>query len=169
MAYRLQSEVTVIPHPREPTVIRVSYRRAADRTTGDRWIGVLQHDGVAFIWCGHEHHNRDVSTQTNGEAAQVCARMILEGARRPQLAESRAEQLRNAWRSLARGGGFQHPASVIEGARSACAENAAAYLALVEETRQHPALNDTETTPTPAPAVPAEIGELPAWMTGETY
>src|SRR5881394_112123 len=123
-------------------MIRVSYRRAADRTAGDRWIGVLQHYGVAFVWCGHEHRNRDVSTQTNGEAAQVCARMILEGARRPALAESRAEQMRNAWRSLAGGAGFQYPTSVIEGARVACAENADAYLALVDQVRQHPDLND---------------------------
>jgi hypothetical protein len=145
-------------------MIRVSYRRAEDRSQGDRWIGVLQDHGVAFIWCGHQHRNRDVSTRTNGEAAQVCARMILEGARKPQLAESRAEQMRGAWRSLTSGAGFQHPASVIEGARTACARNADAYLALVAEAREHPDLNDTEPTPVPAPAAPAEIGEIPDWM-----
>jgi len=145
-------------------VIRVSYRRADDRTQGDRWIGVLQSGGVAFVWCGHEHRNRDVSTQTNGEAAQVCARMILEGARRPALAEFRAEQIRNAWRSLASGAGFQHPASVIEGARSECAKRAGEYLALVDEVRQHPELNDTVPRPTTHVSDPAEIGEMPDWM-----
>lgn len=146
-------------------MIRVSYRRHPDRSQGDRWIGVLQVCGVLLVPCGHVHHNRDVSTRTGGEAAQVCARMILEGARRPALAASRAEQMRDAWRSLAGGAGFQYPASVIEGARQACAENAAAYLALVDEVRAQPDLNDTEPKPAPAPAPPAEIGEMPDWMT----
>lgn len=147
-------------------MIRVSYRRAVDRSSGDRWIGVLQVRGVLLVACGHEHRNRDVSTGAGGEAAQVCARMILEGARRPQLAESRAAQLRNRWQSLTSGTGFAVPKTLIEQAKQDGAANADAYLALVDEVRTHPELHDTD-LPRPAAPEPAqEIGELPAWMTG---
>lgn len=147
-------------------MIRVSYRRDTDRSNGNRWIGVLQVRGVLLVACGHTHHNRDVSTRAGGEAAQVCARMILEGARRPQTAEHRAAQLRNAWQSLTDGTGFTVPKTLIEQARRDCAANADAYLALVEEIRQQPDLHDTDQPRLPAaPAVEQEIGELPAWMT----
>lgn len=147
-------------------MIRVSYRRAAVRTAGDKWIGVLQDCGVAFVWCGHEHHNRDVSTRSGGEAAQVCARMILEGARNENIAQSRAQQFRTAYLALTSGAGFTAPASTIEAAKKHGEERAAAYLALVAEVRQHPNLNATTpaTTPTPDPAKPAEVGEIPDWM-----
>ncbi len=148
-------------------MIRVSYRRDQDRSRDDRWIGVLQDHGVAFVWCGHLHHNRDVSTKSGGEAAQVCARMILQGARIPAIAASRADQFRNAWRTLTMGGGFTVPTSVIEAAKKSGAERAAEYLALVEEVRRRPDLHDTEPAKPPVPPAPparAEVGPMPDWM-----
>jgi hypothetical protein len=143
-------------------MIRVSYRK-----DGDQWVGVLKDNANAtIVECGHAHTNRGITTKTGGEAATVCARMILAGARRPQLADSRADSLRNAWQSLTSGAGFQLPAGLVESAKQHCAENAAAYLALVDQVRTHPDLNTTTTPAVPAAPTPETVdtGDLPDWM-----
>lgn len=140
-------------------MIRVSYRR-----DGDRWVGILRDGNEVIAECGHTHRNRDVSTQTNGEAAQVCARMILAGARNPATAEHRAERYRTAWLAFTRGGGFTVPASVIQDAKKEGAARAAAYLALVDQVRA--LLTDRQPTPTPSPtaSATADLGDMPDWM-----
>jgi hypothetical protein len=142
-------------------MIRVTYRR-----DGDQWIGVLIAGKDVIAECGHTHTNRDHTTRTGGEAATVCARMILAGARRPQLADFRADNLRNRWQSLTSGTGFQTPAGLVESAQLHCAENAAAYLALVAQIRTHPDLNTTTapTAPTAPAREPVDTGDLPSWM-----
>lgn len=144
-------------------MIRVSYRKDADR-----WVGVLKIGKTTLVECGHTHHNRDFSTSTYGEAAQVCARAILDGARRPATAEHRANQLRNAWLRLTTGAGFTFSDTVIEATKQAAAERASAYLILVEQVRRHPDLNARPAQPTQPQAsrTPAAVEELPAghWM-----
>jgi hypothetical protein len=145
-------------------MIRVSYRRAENRDDGDRWIGVLQVNGVLLVACGHEHHNRDMSTRAGGEAAQVCARMILEGARNPNIAASRAKQLAARWMGLAGGTGWTYSAGMLTQAREQSENNAFAYLALVAEVRAHPELNVTEPPKPPEPVTERVIGDMPDWM-----
>jgi hypothetical protein len=141
-------------------MIRVSYRR-----DGDQWVGVLKDSANAtIVECGHTHTNRDMTTTTGGEAAQVCARMILLGARNQHTADSRARGYRTAWLSLTSTAGFAVPASVIEKVRAEGPARAAAYLARVDQVRQHRDLHTTR-QPAPAPAAePAEVGDMPDWM-----
>lgn len=146
-------------------MIRIGYRQD-DSYSGDRprWIGLLRVAGTVLVECGHAHINRDDSSATAGEAARVCARMILAGARRPAVAAGRAEQMRNAWARLAGDAGFAAPASVIEKAKVESADRATAYLALVDQVRAHPDLNTTAPRRAQPKIETAEIGEMPDWM-----
>lgn len=117
-------------------VLKAGTKRSGDEHTGFRYTGVLRHRGRIVIECGHTHHNRDISTRVNGEAASVCARMILRGAQNPATAEHTASNFRTAWMNLTRGTGFQVPKSVIEGAQQRSQKNAEDYLEKVAEIRQ---------------------------------
>lgn len=148
----------------EHTVIRVSYRR-----DGDQWVGVLRASamsgaGAVLVECGHTHHNRDVTTMIGGEAAQVCARMILLGARNPNTAEARARGFRTAWLALTRTTGFMVPAGMAEKAQADGVVLADDYLARVDQVRRHRDLNTTRPAAKPSPAAPAEVSEIPDWM-----
>ncbi len=144
-------------------MIRVSYRRAENRDAGDRWIGVLQVRGVLLVACGHEHRNRDCSYPSSGESATDCARMILRGTTNQATAKGRADGYRRAWQSLARGAGFQVPASTIEKAKQDGRRNAEHYLAAVGTSRVFLA---TATAPEPTNELSIEepSGCMPDWM-----
>lgn len=139
-------------------MIRVSYQRA-----DDQWTGVLRAGQTVLVECGHHHTNRDMTTSA-GTSAQSCARAILDGARNPNTAADRHHQLRTAWARILNGTGFTLPTVLIEEAKQASAANAAAYLALVDQVRQHPDLTTEAPKPAPAAAEPAEVGEIPDWM-----
>lgn len=140
-------------------MIRVSYRR-----DGDQWVGLLKVGKAALVECGHRHTNRDVTTAAGGEAAQVCARMILAGARNPATAEHTAERYRTAYLALTTGAGFAHPAGMVEKVKADGAGRATAYLALVDQVRAHPELTTVPVRPAAPATAPAEVGELPSWM-----
>ncbi|BCY11010.1 hypothetical protein [Actinoplanes sp. L3-i22] len=93
-------------------VLRTSYRREGEAG----WVGVLRDGRAPVVECGHRHHHRDLST-SRGEAAQVCARMILRGAENDAAARDRAHRLRTAWQALASAGGFHVPVSTVESAK----------------------------------------------------
>jgi hypothetical protein len=140
-------------------MIRVSYRR-----DGDQWVGLLKVGKTTLVECGHCHTNRDVTTAAGGEAAQVCARMILAGARNPATAEHTAQRYRTAYLVLTTGAGFAHPADLIDKVKADGAARATAYLALVDQVRAHPELTTEAATPATPATEPAAVGELPSWM-----
>lgn len=141
-------------------MIRASYRKE-----GDQWVGVLKAGKTTVVECGHRHTNRDMSTAAGGEAAPVCARMILAGARNPATAAQTAQRYRTAYLALTTGAGFTHPADMIAKVKADGAARAAAYFDLVDQVRAHPEFTATAPGRLAAPATaPAEVGEFPSWM-----
>lgn len=141
--------------------IRASYRRSGE----SGWTGVVRLGRMELVECGHTHANRDMTT-ARGEAATVCARMILRGAQLDATAQHRAAAIRTAWQRLTSAAGFAVPVSTIEKAKADAPKAAAAYLAKVAVVRAALAEQQAATAPEEPPATtPApEIGEMPAWM-----
>ncbi len=140
-------------------MIRASYRRA-----GDKWAGVVRVGRAVLVDCGHEHDNRDMSTSA-GTAATVCAREILDGARRPATCDQIAERKRTAYARVRTGAGFVQPTGWLNGLKDSCARAAEDYRARVAVVRA--ALPEHDHYPVPAIAPePAEapVGDLPEWM-----
>jgi len=142
--------------------------RRVTTSAGDRefrYIGLVRlgRRGAVVAECGHEHRNRD----QGGDSATDCARGIIQGARITASAESVAYRFRNRWQWLTMSP-FTFPASTIDAAKVQSAKDADAYLAAVAAVREVMACH-TGAPATPPPAEPPEIGEMPAWMTGEDH
>jgi hypothetical protein len=138
--------------------------RAGYRSAGERWVGVVHVDGRPLIECGHEHENRDMTTTGGGKAAVVCAREILDGARKPATADHVAGRMRTAWQRVNTGAGFVQPAGWLDRVKRAGADAAADYLRRVAIVREALPAEAPALVPVPAAAVETEIGDMPEWM-----
>lgn len=61
-----------------------------------RYEGVLRDGRKVAVSCGHRHHNRDESSQTNGVSARHCIRALVLAARRPDFAADEAARIRSS-------------------------------------------------------------------------
>jgi hypothetical protein len=144
--------------------------RRVKHDSGDTFVGVLRRGrgGPILAECGHQHTNRDVSSQSNGRSAADCMRDVIHGARLAAAAEAHAAAFRDRWVSLTRNTGFVTPQSVIDGAKAKAGEAADAYLSavgivrgLIENEPEGTASTDsTDSTD----AEPQKAGEMPEWM-----
>lgn len=63
---------------------------------GGAYEGVLREGSKIIATCGHQHNNRDISTQTNGRSARHCIITLLASARDSVQADTEASAIRDA-------------------------------------------------------------------------
>ena len=96
-----------------------------------QWTGVLRDGRKVVLTCGHEHQNRDTSSQTNGQSARDCITKLVKAARFPAIAEDvRKAILRGPNEYIRR---WQATPSMAAQLREAAAKGAEAFTARLPE------------------------------------
>lgn len=101
--------------------------RIGTRRDDDRYEGVLRDGTKVVAACGHAHHNRDESSQTNGRSARACIYTLIACCRNPDMAAAEASVIRNSMNTYIR---LNHAtASMAERFRTAAEAGAATFTA----------------------------------------
>lgn len=105
--------------------------RIGTRRDDDRYEGVLR-DGTKIVaTCGHSHHNRDESSQTNGRSARACIYTLIACCRNPEMAAAEESAIRNSMNGYIR---LNHTTtSMAAQFRTAAEEGAAKFTARLPE------------------------------------
>ena len=111
------------------TAPKAGTRRVRYADDSFRYVGQVRQGARVVTECGHEHLNRDVTTQTSGVSARDCAERIISGAHRQRRADDHAARYRSAVRPATYG------RKAADLARADAEARAEAFLAAVDAVR----------------------------------